>query len=247
MRRTHRKILSGLVVAVAIIAVAACSSSSNRRASTPTTSGYHPAFRAADFSANVDNSWFPLKPGSVTVYRGTKDGKNARDVVTVTNRTKVIDGVPTRIVDDRLYLDGRIAESTSDYYAQNTAGAVWYFGEDTRTLDAQGNVVDRDGTWHTGVDGAEPGVFMEANPVVGHTFRQEYYAGHAEDHYAVVDLSTPMRVPAGVYGNALLTKEWTPLEPDVLDHKYYVRGVGEVREVSVKGPTESLSLISASG
>ena len=179
--------------------------------------------------------------------RGTKDGKPARDVVTVTHRTKVIDGVTTRVVQDRLFLDGKLAESTSDYYTQDNAGTVWYFGEDTETLDANGKVLDREGSWQSGVDGAQPGVFMEAKPTRGHTFRQEYYAGHAEDHFAVVDLSTPIRVPAAAYRNAMLTKEWTPLEPDVLDHKYYVRGIGEVREVSVKGAAESLSLVTRSG
>jgi hypothetical protein len=245
MRQTHRKFVVALPVAIA--AVAACSSSSGPRASTSTTAGYRPTAHAADFSANVDNPWFPLKPGTVTVSRGTKDGKPARDVVVVTHRTKVIDGVPTRLVQDRLFLDGKLAESTSDYYAQDNAGTVWYFGEATETLDATGKVLDREGSWQSGVDGARPGVFMEAKPTRGHTFRQEYYAGHAEDHFAVVDLSTPIRVPAGAYRNAMLTKEWTPLEPDVLDHKYYVRGIGEVREVSVKGAVESLSLVTRSG
>jgi hypothetical protein len=155
--------------------------------------------------------------------------------------------VPTRVVLDRLFLDGKLAESTSDYYTQDNEGTVWYFGEDTETLDAKGKVLDREGSWQSGVDGAQPGVFMEAKPTRGHAFRQEYYASHAEDHFAVVDLSTPIRVPAGAYRNAMLTKEWTPLEPDVLDHKYYVRGIGEVREVSVKGAVESLSLVTRSG
>jgi len=247
MRQTHRKFLVGLASAVAISAVAACSSSSGPRASTSTTNAYRPTIRAADFSAEVDNPWFPLEPGTVTVSVGTKDGKRARDVVTVTRRTKVIDGVPTRVVQDRLYLDGVLAESTTDYYTQDKTGTVWYFGEDTATLDADGKVIDREGTWHSGVDGAQPGVFMQAHPTRGHTFRQEYYPGHAEDHYAVVDLSTPIRVPAGAYPSAMLTKEWTPLEPDVLDHKYYVRGIGEVREVSVRGATEALSLVTRSG
>ena len=247
MRQIHRNSLIALVVPVAISAVAACSSSSPPRASTSTTNGYRPTIRAADFSAEVDNPWFPLEPGTVTVSRGTKDGKPARDVVTVTQQTQVIGGVPTRVVQDRLYLAGRLAESTTDYYSQDKAGTVWYFGEDTETLDARGRVLDREGSWHSGVDGAQPGVFMEANPTLGHSFRQEYYAGHAEDHFAVVDLSTPIRVPAGAYRSAMLTKEWTPLEPDVLDHKYYVRGIGEVREVSVRGATESLSLVTRSG
>jgi hypothetical protein len=246
MRQKCNKSLVGLAVPVAICAIAACSSSSGPRASTSTTSGYHPTIRAADFSADVDNPWFPLAPGSLSISRGTRDGKPARDVVTVTHRTKVIDGVQTRVVEDRLYLDGTLAESTTDYYTQDKSGTVWYFGEDTETLDANGKVLDREGTWHSGVDGAQPGVFMEANPTLGHTFRQEYYAGHAEDHYAVIDLSTPVRVPAGSYSSAMLTKEWTPLEPDVLDHKYYVRGIGEVREVSVRGATEALNLVTRS-
>ena len=144
---------------------------------------------------------------------------------------------------DELYLDGKLAESTLDYYAQHGNGTVWYFGEDTRSLDEHGKLTDREGGWRTGVDGAQPGVFMEANPTPGRAFRQEYYAGHAEDHFEVVDLATRVRVPFGSFRNALLTKEWTPLEPDVLDHKYYVRGIGEVREISVTGPHEELSLV----
>ena len=84
---------------------------------------------------------------------------------------------------------------------------------------------------------------MEASPVVGHTFRQEFYPGHAEDHFEVVSLSATVIVPYGTFRHALRTKEWTPLEPDVIDNKYYVRGIGEVREVTVKGPREELFLV----
>jgi hypothetical protein len=88
---------------------------------------------------------------------------------------------------------------------------------------------------------------MEANPTVGHTFRQEYYPGHAEDQFKVVNLASPIHVPYGSFADALLTQEWTTLEPGVLDHKYYVKGVGEVAEVSVKGPDERLFLVSYTG
>ena len=228
-------------VAIALTALACSSSSTKSRASS--TTEYHTAINAADFSANVDNPWFPLQPGSVRVYTGTKDGKDARNVFTVTHRTKIVDGVTTRVVDDKLYLDGKLEEKTLDYYTQHKNGDVWYFGEDTATLDESGKVTSTDGTWHAGVDGAVPGVFMEADPVVGHSFRQEYLKGHAEDHFEVLDLSASVTVPYGTFHDALLTKEWTPLEPDVLDHKFYVRGIGQVREASVTGPKEITSLV----
>jgi hypothetical protein len=194
--------------------------------------------------ATVTNPWFPLIPGTVFISRGTKDGKAAVDRVTVTDRTKDIAGVTTRVVEDRLTLDGVLHERTTDYYAQDQAGNVWYVGEDTAELDDHGNVVNRDGTWHAGVDGAIPGIYMEADPQVGHAFRQEFYPGQAEDHFEVVGLTAKVDVPFGAFDYALRTKEWTPLEPDVLDNKFYVHGVGQVREVAVKGPKEELSLVS---
>ena len=196
----------------------------------------------ANFTATVDNPWFPLIPGTVFTSKGeTEDGK-ATDVFTVTRDTKVVDGVTCVIVDDRGIIDGVLEERTSDYYAQDLAGNVWYFGEDTQELDAKGKVTSTEGTWHAGIDGAIPGIYMEADPVVGHTYRQEFYKGHAEDQYVVKDLAATITVPYGAYTDVLLTEEWTVLEPGVLDHKYYVKGLGQVMEVAVKGPTEKLEL-----
>jgi hypothetical protein len=211
---------------------------------TPSIAGYHPVIDPANFTGVVDNPWFPLKPGSTYIYRGVKDGKPSRDVYVVTDRTKAIEGVPCVVVDDRLYLAGKLEEKTSDYYTQDRQGNVWYFGEDTAELDEHGKVTSTEGSWLTGRDGAEPGIFMEANPVVGHSFRQEYYKGQAEDQFAVVSLSESTKVPFGTFSGALLTKEWTVLEPKVLDHKYYVKGIGEVAELSVKGPVERARLVS---
>jgi hypothetical protein len=194
----------------------------------------------------IDNPWFPLEPGMTWIYRGTKDEEPAFDVVTVTARTKVVDGITCVVVQDRLKLSGRLEERTLDYYAQDADGNVWYFGEDTAELDEHGKVVAREGTWHSGVDGASAGIFMEAKPTVGRELAQEHYAGHAEDRFKVIDLAARVTVPFGRFDAALLTEEWTPLEPEVLDHKFYVRGVGEVREVSVKGPKEELRLASFS-
>jgi hypothetical protein len=201
----------------------------------------------ANFVATIDNPWLPFKPGSVWRYTGTKDGKRAKDVTTVTSRTEVVAGVACVVVDDKLFLSGKLEETTLDYYVQDTAGNVWYFGEDTQELDANGNITSTEGSWRAGVDGAIPGIFMEPEPVIGHAFQQEYLAGQAEDHFEALSLTATVTVPAGSYSGVLLTKEWTPLEPDVLDHKFYVRGIGEVREVAVKGPKEELSLDSVSG
>jgi hypothetical protein len=206
-------------------------------------SDYHPRIRPADFSPNVDNSLFPLKPGRTFVYTGTKDAKLALDLFVPSSRTRVIDGVRTRVVQDRLYLDNVLEERTRDYYAQDRCGNVWYFGEDTAELDRTGRVLDRSGSFHAGVDGAQPGVIMQAHPQLNRRFRQEWYRGEAEDTYVARDLSTPITVPAGSFRHALRTEEFTRLEPNVLDNKYYVQGIGEVKEVSVKGPLERLVLV----
>jgi hypothetical protein len=199
---------------------------------------------ARDFSARVDNAWFPLEPGTTLVYRGIKDGKPARDVVTVTSRTTRIDGVPCVVVEDRLYLSGYLAERTTDWYTQDRNGNVWYFGEITAELDRAGHVLSREGSWRAGRDGAEPGIFMPARPRVGSAYRQEHYKGHAEDHFRVLDLHAHVSVPYKTSNDALLTREWTPLEPRVIDHKLFVRGIGTVEEQTIKGGDEHLSLVS---
>jgi hypothetical protein len=204
-------------------------------------SQYHPRFTAG--GPDVDNPWFPLKVGTTLVYAGVKDNKKALDLFVTTSRTKVIDHVRTRVVEDRLYLDNVLAERTSDYYAEDRCGNVWYFGEDTAELDRQGRVVSTEGSFRAGVDGAQPGLFMQAHPQVGRTFRQEWYRGQAEDVFKVIDRDTPVSVPYGQFRHALLTAEFTALEPDVLDHKYYVRGIGQVAELSVRGPQETLRLV----
>jgi hypothetical protein len=204
---------------------------------------YHPQIAPADFSPSVTNPLFPLKPGRTLVYTGTKDEKNALNIFDITSRTKVIDNVTTRVVEDRLYLDNVLEERTSDYYAQDRCGNVWYFGEDTATLDPQGHIISTEGSFHAGVDGAQPGVFMPDKPQVGQRFRQEWYKGHAEDTFKVLSLSSPVTVPYGTFADALKTEETTALEPEVVDNKYFAKGIGEVEEVAVKGPLEKLQLV----
>ena len=194
----------------------------------------------------VDNPWFPLRPGTTYVYTGEKDHKPDRDVVTVTHATKVINGVRCTAVRDLLYERGKLAERTTDWYAQDRAGNVWYYGEDTAELASSGKVTSTEGTWQAGVHGARAGIYMPAQPRVGSSATQEYYRGHAEDHFKVLSLNASVQSPAAVSAHALLTMEWTPLEPGVIDHKLYVRGIGVVKEQTIRGGSELAVLQSVS-
>jgi hypothetical protein len=193
-------------------------------------------------SAEVTNPWYPLTAGTTYVYRGSDEGKRSRDVLKVTHRTKVISGVRCRVIDDRVFLNGRLAEKTTDWYAQDSAGYVWYFGEATATLDSKGKVRSREGSFQDGRDGARRGIFMPAYPRVGQSFVQESYPGHAEDRFRIASRKARIKTPAVSSRHGLLTVETTPLEPGVVDHKIYVRGVGTVFERTVKGGSERLVL-----
>ncbi len=158
---------------------------------------------------------------------------------------RTIDGVPCIVVQDRLYLRGRLGERTTEWYTQDRQGNVWYFGEETAELDRNGHVTNTNGTWRAGVNRARPGIFMFAHPQVGQSAQQEFYKGQAEDHFAVLSLHASVKVPYTSSRLAMLTREWTPLEPGAIDHKLYVRGVGTVLEQTVTG-VERAALISVS-
>jgi len=209
---------------------------------TPPPTPHHPS--PAHFThGRVDNPWFPLEPGTRWTYRGVEGRAHTRDVVIATYGTRTIDGVVCRVVFDRVWTNGRLAERTHDFYAQTRRGAVWYFGERTATLDRHGHVTSREGSFLSGRDGAEAGIFMTAHPHTGPSYFQEYYPGHALDTYTVVRRNARLTVPLVHSRHALLTKETTPLEPGVVDHKYYVRDIGSVREETVKGGREKLWLV----
>jgi len=225
----------GIVIALAAFAGAVAVASKSATPALPAKS---------DFSARVDNPWFPLIAGTTYVYRGVKDGHPSRDVVIVTRKTKLVDGVRCVVVDDRLYLSGYLGERTTEWYGQDKEGNVWYFGENTAELAKDGRITSTSGTWRAGVKGAKPGLYMFAHPRVGQTAQQEFYRGQAQDHFKVLSLHASVSAPYTSSTNALLTEEWTPLEPGVLDHKLYVRGIGTVLEQTVKGGNERAALVS---
>jgi hypothetical protein len=200
----------------------------------------------ADFTAHIDNPWWPMRVGSRWIYRETDPaGANQRVVVTVTQRTKKIaNGITARVVHDVVTEDGEFVEVTDDWYAQDECGNIWYLGEATKEYE-NGKVVSREGSFEAGVDGAQAGVIMPAKPTVGLSYRQEYYAGHAEDTAAVVSLGEQAEVPFGYFekGRVLMTRDLNRLEPKILEFKFYARGIGPILAVGVSGGSDREELL----
>jgi hypothetical protein len=189
----------------------------------------------ADFVAGIDNPYWPMAPGSRWVYRETDgEGNRQRVVVTVTDRSKTILGIDATVVHDVVSEKGEVIEDTFDWYAEDRWGNIWYMGEDTKEFE-DGKVVSTEGSWEAGVDGAEAGILVPGRPEVGMAYRQEYYAGEAEDEGKILSLDEQADVPFGSFDSVLMTEDTTPLEPDVLEHKYYAQGIGPVLALDISG------------
>ena len=193
----------------------------------------------------IDNPFFPLVPGTTFTYEGVKDEAPLEDVMTVTNDTRTIMGVPVRVVHDTNYSDGVLAEDTFDWYAQDDAGNIWYFGEDTSEFDENGNVTTTEGSWEAGQGPNLPGLFMLASPRSGSTYRQEYAPDVAVDMATLLSRHQHITVPLATYRNVLETKEFSCLETGI-DHKFYAPGVGLVAELAVANGREFIKLVSVS-
>jgi len=198
----------------------------------------------AHFTTKIDNPYLPLRPGSRWVYRATdSEGGRSRVVVTVTHHTKLIaNGIRARVVRDVATEGGKLAEATNDWYAQDRTGNVWYLGEDT-TVYENGKPKSTEGSFEAGVDGAQAGVAMPAHPRVGQHYRQEFYKGHAEDRARVMSLRQMAEAPFGFFRRTLMTAETSPVEPRVLEYKFYARGVGQVLAVDVSGGSDREELV----
>jgi hypothetical protein len=197
----------------------------------------------ANFVDVIDNPYLPWVVGSRWVYEGEVNGEPERVEVVVIDQHKTILGIEATVVRDSVYTGDELTEDTFDWYAQDEDGNVWYLGEDTKEYE-NGEVVSTEGSWEAGVDGAEPGIVMPARPTVGHAYRQEYHAGEAEDMAEIIEVGGTVEVPAGRYEDVVTTRDWTPLEPDVVENKQYAPGVGVVHETLVAGGDELLELVS---
>ena len=221
--------IRGLVVGALVALVAGCGGEEDTPRALP--QGSEPVrLDPADFGTEIDNPWWPMRAGSKWTYR---EGSQ-QVVVTVLDRTRDVNGIEARVVHDVVTEDGELVEDTYDWYAQDDDGNIWYLGEDTKEFE-NGKVVSTEGSWEHGVDGAQAGILLPAEPKVGLTYRQEYYEGEAEDAAEVLSLDERVQVPFGMFQPCLQTKDTTPLEPDVLEHKFYAKGMGPVLAVAVSG------------
>ena len=241
-------IATALTALVAGLAVSACGGdgSNGDGSSAALPQGSEPVdLDPADFTTRIDNPYWPMAPGSRWIYRETdSEGAKQRVVVTVTTRTKKIaNGVEARVVHDVVTENGEPVEVTDDWYAQDSDGNVWYLGEDTTEYEG-GKPVSSAGSFEAGADGAQAGIIMPANPEVGLAYRQEYYAGEAEDEAEIVSLDEQAEVPFGHFPGVLMTRDLNPLEPKILEYKFYARDVGPVLAVSVSGGSDREELVS---
>jgi hypothetical protein len=186
---------------------------------------------------NITNPYWPMKPGTQWVYR---EGANTKVVVTVLERTETIMGAKTRVVHDVVREKGRVVEDTYDWYAQDRKGNVWYMGEQTKEYPS-GNTT---GSWRAGVNGARPGIIVPARPRIGATYRQEYLKGEAEDMARNMSVDELVTVPTGHYRKVFMAREWTPLDPKLLEYKFYARGVGPVLAAQVSPGLDFEKLVS---
>jgi hypothetical protein len=243
-----------LALAAVAIALTGCSSSTTASGPAPSLSPspvaslpsnlppYNPTINPADFVALVTNPYFPLTPGKTYVYEGNRDGVPRRAEVTVTNETKVILGVTCIVTRDVVTSNTALVEKTTDWYAQDKSGNVWYFGEDTAEY-TNGAVSSTAGTWLAGVDGALPGIIMEASPKVGDAYRQEYRPKIAEDFARVQQVDGSGTWPTGNYTMIVVTEDTDLLDATKLEHKSYAPGIGYLgSEGMVNGHHEVVQL-----
>ena len=205
---------------------------------------YNPSINPEDFVSGVDNPYYTLTPGANFTYASETDDGTEENIVVVTNETKEILGIEATVVWDRVWLNGTLIEETLDWFAQDKDGNVWYMGENSTEYE-DGVAVSTAGSWEAGVDGAKPGIIMEANPQAGDTYRQEYSPGEAEDIAEVVSLGETVTVPFGTFTDCIQTREWSPLDPELNEYKFHCSEVGGLALEIVIDSGERVELVDA--
>jgi hypothetical protein len=191
---------------------------------------YDPAIDPANFVTTIDNPYFPLTPGTTRIYVAHTAAGVIKNVVAATHNTVVILGVTCVEVHDVVFTNGEVTEDTLDWFAQDKEGNVWYFGENTREV-AKGLTISVEGTFTAGIDGAKPGIIMEAHPAVSDFYRQEFVLGQGEDVEEVIGLNESVTVPYGSFDHCVKVQETTALEPGIIVHDSYAPGIGPVLSI----------------
>jgi hypothetical protein len=243
------------LVGLALVVTAGCGSDEPTATTTTTAAAvvpvidpgdggdYHPQLDPADFVAVIDNPYLPLTPGSRWVYEGESDGEREENVVVVTDQTRQIEGITAVVVRDTVKVGGALVEDTYDWFAQDRDGNVWYLGEDSSDFDEDGTLASKEGSWEYGKDGALPGIVMPADPQPGDAYRQEYLQGVAEDMGEVLRIEPERAIDLGSYQDVVVTEDWSPLEPEVIENKWYAPGVGLIHSAHETGPPETSTLV----
>jgi hypothetical protein len=210
------------LLATCALLITACDEAPVRAETAGGSDGYTATIVPSDFLPRVTNKYFSLEPGTKYIFRD-RAGKE-RIEVAITDERKDIMGVATTVVRVREWKHNTLVEETRDWYAQDKAGTVWYFGEAVDNYN-DGKLANHKGSWEAGVDGAMPGIIMLGNPRVGQTYRQEYYKGKAEDMGTVVALDAAVSAPFGKFENCLQIRDWSRIEQGN-EYKYYCPTVG---------------------
>lgn len=198
-------------------------------------STYQPDVSAARFPnpTNITNPYYPVNIGKKYIIEGqTPDGLERIEEQRL-NITRVVQGITCAVVNFKAFLNGELIEEADDWYAQDIDGNVWYFGEDVNNYNPDGTVKDHAGSWEAGVDGAKAGLLMPANPVVGMTYREEYYFNEAEDESEITGVNLDVTVPYGTFTNCIRTHNLTALEPSLNEEKFYAPGIGFIKEINI--------------
>ncbi|OGC38321.1 hypothetical protein A2V54_00970 [candidate division WWE3 bacterium RBG_19FT_COMBO_53_11] len=237
----NKLIFALIILAVAVGAVGVYYWYQNQRTG---SAEYNPTTNPADFGSVVDNPYYMLVPGTTFTYQSETPEGTENNIVIVTDKTKEILGITAIEVWDRVWLDDELIEETYDWYAQDKEGNVWYLGEDSKEYD-NGKVTSTLGSWEAGIDGAKPGIIMEANPKVGDSYRQEYFQGSAEDMGDVISLGKTVSISYGTFDNCLQTRDWSKIDSALNEYKYYCPEIGTLaleEEVNGQGKTELTSV-----
>ena len=225
-------------LAISILLIGVLYSFSNKDNNRTKDEFYLPIIKPENFVNSVTNPFLPFVPGTKFTYKEKTDEGIEIGEVAVTPDFITILGVKCTVVSDIMKNEkGDVLESTLDWYAQDKDGNVWYFGEDTKEY-VKGKVSSTKGSWKAGVNGAQPGLVMPARPIPGVPYRQEYLFNEAEDMGKVISTSETVTVSSGTFNNCIMTEEWSPLEPAVIEHKYYASGIGNIKTIMIKGGNE---------
>jgi hypothetical protein len=214
---------------------------------------YDPDISQIEWVTPLGNNYFPLDPGSKYTYESKDSDGNIQTIVVTVGGTTTIDDVECRIVTDKVWEGtdtspdtGRLLEDTIDWYAQDLDGNVWYFGETTiaYTYDDYGNpTASTEGSWMAGMDEAKPGIIMLADPgnQIGKLYRQEFALGTAEDLGKVIGVNESVTAEGAAYTGCVHTQDSTPLEPDVIENKWYAPNVGLVLTIEPEATEELIT------